>query len=212
MADTTSAIVTPAIGAYGLYKLSPPFDTVLLPGMAYTCKAIRTLADVIAEGKDPYATFYKPYSIDPTKYQADAAQDVTIVSLLSATGKMEHVPSTYVLSFPSVGGTPYRVMGLVVQLEALPDSVDLSPIHTQIQNLVKDTLGITAAITDVVLSDAMLLDSNTARATETARQAAISNHTTDTARLQDALDQLASAQQQLAVLQDYIAANLAPAA
>lgn len=205
-----STSLTPPLEATGIYKLATPFDDDLITGVLYTCKAIRTIADITASGVDAFTRYYQPKAIDQSKYTADVALDVMIVSLQAANGSMVYVPSTYILSYPQSGGVTYYASGLVVQLSALPESIDLTPVQTQIKNFVKDTLGIDCLISEVVLSTGKSIPWQTAVVTEKARANAITNHTTDTAKLADAQAQLASAQQQIATLQSYISANLKP--
>lgn len=205
-----AGFLLPDIGSAGIYQLAEPFDTDLIQGMSYTCRGIRSIADIIASGKDPRAEYYDPKQIDQTKYDADVAAGVTIVSLQPDSGQMVYVPSSYIISYPASGGVPYRVMCLAVQLSALPNQVSLAPLITQITNLVHDTLGIEATITETQLSNTELVESGTAAAIEAARQLVISNRVTDTAKLNAAQQQVAALQQQVTTLENYIRDHLAP--
>jgi hypothetical protein len=203
------ASLVPQIGAAGIYTLLAPFDTKLTPNTNYTCKAVRTIDDLLASGVDPYATYYNPTGtpIDRTTYNADVAAGVQIVSLFSASGTPVYVPSTYIQSFPAAGGVPYAVMCMAVQIPAIPESLDLGPCKTQIIAIVKDTLGMDATITEVQLTEITLVDQATSQRYEAARQANITNSTTDNAKLIAAQTALAAAQQQITLLQDYIKNN-----
>lgn len=205
-----AAPLTPQLGATGIWKLREPFNTQLIDGVRYTCMGIRTLADIRADGKDPYAQYYAPHQLDRAIYDLDVKVNVSIVSLQPDSGQMVYVPTTYINSFPSVGGQPYRVLALAAHLEALPDNLDLSGCIIAIKNIIKDTLGVESTITQVQLSDVEMIDSATAQNLETARQLNIQNKTTDTSKLMAAQAQVAALQQQLGVLQQYIKDHLAP--
>jgi hypothetical protein len=73
--------LVPQIGAAGIYTLLSPFDTMLVSGVNYTCKAVRTIDDLLAAGVDPYAAYYNPTGtpIDKATYTADVAAGVQII-------------------------------------------------------------------------------------------------------------------------------------
>lgn len=201
--------LVPQIGASGIYTLLAPFNTKLSPNTNYTCKGVRTIDDVLASGIDPYTTYYNPTGtpIDQTTYNADVAAGVQIISLMSPAGIPVYVPSTYIASYPAAGGVPYAVVCMAVQIPAIPESLDLGPCKTQILQVVQDTLGMTATITEVQLTEVTLIDQATSTRYEAARQANITNSTTDQAKLLAAQNALAAAQQQIQLLEAYIKNN-----
>lgn len=207
-----AATLVPQIGAAGIYTLLAPFDKVLTPNVNYTCKAIRTIDDLLSSGVDPYATYYNPTGtpIDRSSYVTDVAAGVQIITLLSDSGTTVRVPSTYIQSFPAAGGVPYAVVCMAVQIPAIPESLDLGPCKTQILEIVKDTLGMDATITEVQLTEVTLIDQATSQRYEAARKANITNTTTDNAKLIAALNQVQSLQQQVTMLEAYIQANMPP--
>lgn len=206
MAET----IIPTIGARGIWTLLDPYTTVLAPGVVYACTGLRTIADVQAAGIDPYATYYNPTGtpIDRTKYDQDVAAGVMIVSLLSDDGNTVYVPTTYIKSFPAAGGVPYSVICLAVELPAIPEYVDLSAIKQIIADRVMDTIGVTCTVTEVKLSNTTLIDQQTSKGYEAARQANISNKTTDNAKLMAVSAQLQQAQQKIAALEQYIKTHM----
>lgn len=207
-----AAPLVPQIGAAGVYTLLSPFDTVLVPNVNYTCKAVRTIDDIISSGTDPYATYYNPTGtpIDRATYEADVAAGVQIITLQSDSGAVQRVPSTYIQSFPAAGGVPYAVVCMAVQIPAIPESLDLGPCKTQIIAMVKDTLGMDATISEVQLTEVTLIDQATSQRYEAARKANITNSTTDQAKLIAAQNALQSAQQQITLLENYIRDHLQP--
>lgn len=208
-----AGLLTPDIGASGVYTLKEPFQDLLVQGKKYTCRAIRTIDDIVASGLDPYSTYYAPGGtpIARSIYDADVAAGMVIVSLQSSSGDMVYIPNTYILSFPATGGVPYAIMCLAASLEAIPESVDLSVLKAGIVSLITDTIGVNATVQEVKLSQTELIDSTISANMEAARQLNISNRTTDRAKLLALQTQYAQLQQHVTTLENYIRDHLAPA-
>lgn len=195
----------PQLGAAGAYSLLAPFQTDLLEGANYVCVAIRKLKEVVAGGGDPFADFYVPKSIDSSKYQADVAADVCLISLQADDASIVHVPSSYIAAYPDGGGLPYRVMLLSIPLGAVPDSLDLSPLAIKIQDDIKDMIGVTKTVRVISASPMTLVSYEDAASLEAARKANIGSSDTDYAQLQRALADLATAHTKIQQLETYIA-------
>lgn len=199
------ADMLPMLGAKGIYKLKTPFDKDLLANVMYTCIAIRQLRDITAAGGDPFTDYYAtPHSIDSSVYNADVANGVSIISLQAEDNSIVYVPSSFLASYPDAGGVPYRVMLLSINLGAIPDALDLSPIIQKITDDVKDIVGVQSTVRAVAASNTTLLDTATAQNTEAARQANITNSTTDFSKLQQVTAQRDAALQKVQELQNYI--------
>lgn len=202
------ADMLPMLGAKGIYKLKAPFDNDLLSNVMYTCIAIRNLRDITAKGGDPFTDYYaNPHSIDSSVYNADVANGVSIISLQAEDNSIVDVPSSYLAAYPDAGGVPYRVMLLSINLGAIPDALDLSPIIQKITDDVKDIVGVQSTVRAVAASNTTLLDTATAQNTEAARQANITNSTTDFSKLQQVTAQRDAALQKVQELQNYILAQ-----
>lgn len=194
----------PMMGAKGIYKLSGPWATDPLPKVMYTCIAIRQLTDITSANGDPYNDYYVPKNIDKSVYSADLAAGVSIVSLQADDASIIHVPSSYIAAYPDAGGIPYRVMILSITLGPIPDALDLSPVIQKIQTDVKDTIGVDASVRAVAASNTTMLDTVTSQNLENARQANITNSTTDYSKYQQAVAQRDAALTKVQELQNYI--------
>lgn len=202
------ADMLPMLGAAGIYKLKAPFDADLLTNTQYTCVAIRKLVEIVAGGGDPFTDYYVPKSLDKSVYSTDLANDISIVTLQAADNSMVFVPSSYLAAYPDGGGVPYRVMLLSANIGAVPDSLDLTPIQQKIQDDVAGILGIQGVTVRVsAISNVTLLDTQTAQATESARQANITNTITDYAKLIQVTAQRDQALQRITELENYILSN-----
>ena len=198
------------INASGLFKLEEPFNTLMQIDTIYTCKAVRKLSDIVAEGFDPYERYYLPYSISEADYLLDLQADVAIVSLFSATGQWVYVPSTKIISYPSVNGITYNAIMLGVSLGALPDNVLLDALKTSIANLVTDTLGVDSIIREIVVSPPAIVPTTDHALINTARQAKINIFKSERALYLKAQADLVVARQKIASLELYIRNNRPP--
>lgn len=201
----------PQIGMQGIYTLLTPFDTLLLPKVAYRCAAVRRLEDIVAAGGDPQADYYTARGLDTATYQTDLAAGVCIVSLRAGNGSWVYVPTSYIASMPDQGGIPYTTLALAIKLAAIPDSLDLSYVKSKIQAVVKDNLGVDSTVRTVVISPTTFLSQTEHDTIEAARQANITNSTTDYAQLQQVTQERDTALQKVSELEAYIVSTM-PAA
>lgn len=194
----------PAVGTSGIYTLLSPFDNALTPNVAYTCVSVRRLGDIIAAGGNPLKTYYLDNSLTKEIYETDVTNNACIVSLQGPGGLTVCVPSSYIKSYPDIGGVPYSVIAMAISLGAIPTSMDLSYISNQIVELVRDTIGIDSEVKLVEIAEPSLLTYDDSKALEIARKAKIATTMTDRAMYLDASSKLASARQKIAMLETYI--------
>jgi hypothetical protein len=196
------------IGMTGVFRLQPPFDSLMPAQAIYTVAAVRQLSDISAEGIDPFTTYYLPRNLSQTTYDVDFNNNVSIISLKSSVGQWLYVPETYILEYPSVNGVIYTALILGVSLGALPDTASLEPLKTAIKNIVKDMAGVDSVIKEVTVSTPALVSHSDHIAIEKARQASISIRLTDRARLSQATSDLAEARLKIKELENWIATHL----
>ena len=200
--------VLPTIGSSGFFELRAPFNNAILPNEQYTCQAVRKLSDYLANNEDPKAEIYDKYEISGADYEKDIADDVYIVSLQAEVGHWVYVPAKYVVKYPIVNGIPYRTVMLGVSLPAVPVAHDLSFLLTDIQNLVKDTLGV-ASNAQVVETSKVILVSKDKHDISLVNRAVVANgRSTDRSRYISTLNQLNNANAKIAALEAYIKAKL----
>lgn len=198
------AELLPSVGASGDWKVKAPFTNLYIAGTAYACKEIRKLSAVVAVGVDAYNEYYVAQGLTQAQYDADVANDISIVTLLSAAGNWLFIPSTYLDGWPSNDAVPYVVLGAVINLGPLPNTVDPSFLTPKIQNLIKDALGHDVDVEYVALSDVTNKTFADHTALEQARQNNITDSNTDTTRRIQAENDLASARSEIAALQQVI--------
>lgn len=173
----------PPIGTAGIYSLAAPFNTDLLTNTSYRCDAARRFSDFIELGTDPFEEFYVPKGLTQDQYNQDVINQVVIISLVSSSNHWVHVPSTYVLALPDINGVAYAVTVLGMEMGAIPNYMDLTGLKSALADLAHATIGIRPAIKEAVISAVEKVSQADHDALEAARQQAITNSTTDRARL-----------------------------
>ena len=199
-----AAELLPAVGASGQWKLKPPFDTQLIAGLAYTCKAIRKLSEVVATGIDAKAEYYDKNSIDAAVYDQHVLADISIVTLISSSGNWLFVPGPYLDGWPSSDVIPYVVMGLIANLGAIPNTLDPSFLKEKVRNAIKAALGHDPEIDFVTLSEVTNKTFADHEALENLRQTMITDSNTDYIKRLNAEAALVKAQAQIVALQQFI--------
>lgn len=201
---------TPQIGAKGLYTLNEPFNNDLLNGVLYEPVSIRSFADIVAGGEDPFTKHYLPKGLSKEQYQEDANNGVMIVSFRADQGTWAHVPTSYISGQPDVGGVPYRTMLMAAYLAPIPDNMNLTFLEQRMSDLVFDTLGIRGTIISAVASAPSIITQVEHEALTAARDVIIANNETDYAKYLRAAKELAQARTRIAQLEEYILTPPAP--
>lgn len=200
--------IVPSIGASGLYTLLAPFDTAITPNTEYTCQSIRLLSDIVANGDDPYSLYYEGKSISEASYEADLAAGVSIITLQSVVGDLVKVPSSYLSSYPSSTGVNYRAMMIAVSLGAIPDSLDVSGVQTEVEQLVYGYLGVKVATKLVAVTKPQMIDQDTHATLEAIRTNQATVNLSSYAQVAQLQAEKLILQQRIADLENYIKSKL----
>lgn len=136
--------LTPLVGDSGQYIVTDPFDKIVLKEQTYTCIAIKSLADIVAFGQQPYEKYWEPYGIERSKFELHAENAVNIIVLRESTGRIISVPNSYIKSIPFTGGVEYANMILGVELGVINVDTDLTLLKFNIQEMVKNYLGVSS--------------------------------------------------------------------
>ncbi len=175
------ALKTPPLHAKGVYRLLTPWtisNTVI-----YECIAVRDFSDFVEKGENVYELFYEPKGLSEAVYNADKALGANIITLVSGSLPIIHVPDTYIEAYPDYDIVPYKSVVLSVALGPLPDSTDLTFLKTQVAALASDITGVVGQVNEHVLPSLDVVTRSQHTTLETGRQAAITNRKTDRARV-----------------------------
>ena len=185
--------LTPTIGVKGKFKFKPPFNTRIGSEVNLECIAIRTFADVISQGRDPFKYFYSVYNLTKEQFGQDTVTNSKLISLRAEDGAFFVVPQSFILEYPPLTGIPYSNIALAINLGSLPETMELDFIRTGVSKLIKDYLGVDTEVKTVKISKKEIIDYNQHLTLESARQSLIAENKSDKAKLieaQDIIDKL----------------------
>uniref|UniRef100_A0AAU7PFK9 Uncharacterized protein n=1 Tax=Burkholderia phage vB_BgluM-SURPRISE13 TaxID=3159457 RepID=A0AAU7PFK9_9VIRU len=194
----------PGIGASGDWSLKTPLDSKYTAGLAYTCKAIRKISEMVANGIDVLNMVYIPNGLDQTAYDSDVQNDYSIITLQSAAGALLLVPSSYLAGWPSGDSVPYVVMGMIINLGPIPNTIDPTFLTDKVAPVIKAALGLDPEIQYATLSETTNKTYDDHVAQEATRTAAITDENSDYVKRLNAEADLTAAQAQIAALQQFI--------
>lgn len=189
---------TPPLHAKGFYQVATPF--LLQANTLYECAAIRDYQDLIQAGVDIYAVYYQPVGLTQQNYQDDLAAGANIITLMSDNAPVIRLPDTYITAYPDMGNVVYNQVVISLSLGPLPDGLDLTFAKQQIGAAASAVIGLEPTVNVHIAPSTGTISQAEADANEIARQAAIANRTTDTAKLLACQAQLIATQQQYAAL------------
>ena len=203
-----SSRILPVIGSSGTYELLPPFDTVILPEEIYTCKAIRNISEYVSYNQDPKKLVYDYYGLSENDYENDIQEDMEIVSLQNNKGVWVYVPARYIIKYPEVDGIPYHQLSMVCKIPAIEVSRDISHLKTDVINLIKDTLGVEAAVEIVEVSRTIAVTKDVSDQLKIDRALVSNGRVTDRAKYMQLLQQQQVLLDKIESLENYIKSTL----
>ena len=196
------------IGSSGTYELLPPFDTVILPEEIYTCKAIRNISEYVSYNQDAKKLVYDYYGLSENDYENDIQEDMEIVSLQNNKGVWVYVPARYIVKYPEVDGIPYHQLSMVCKIPAIEVSRDISHLKTDVINLIKDTLGVEAAVEIVEASRTIAVTKDVSDQLKIDRALVSNGRVTDRAKYMQLLQQQQVLLDKIEALENYIKSTL----
>lgn len=197
----------PAVGTKGRYTLKPPFDAAMKPNTLYTLSAVRKFDEIETFAQSIYEQFYHPFQLTESDVNTDRANGAMIITLMTAEAQALYVPTTYVQSYPDLNYKPYRQFVAVLSFGAMADDTLFEPVIQGLKNATSEFLGVEPEvhIASMPLTDVITPEQH--ENLEATRQAAISNRTTDYARLYEAQATIALQEQRIAILEKIVKDN-----
>lgn len=201
----------PAPYVEGSFQAKPPFDTVVDPDICFTVEALRTVGELRSRNFNLYTTVFQPVGITEEESETilselDNAAGVIIV--LTAVGqKNVYLPSSYLLSFPSVDGVRYEHMALIVDLGVVPPQLRnvLAETQQEIQDLVLSRVGVDTTVNIGVVPTTAYVQAGQARVFENTRKQAITNAKTNIKVIKELQTQVAKQEAYIQLLEQKIA-------
>jgi len=175
------AYLIPPLNAKGFYSLKSPWFTE--PNTVYECIAIREFEDFTQRGVDLFELVYEPKGLSKTQFEQDKASGAVIITLQNDLHPTVYVPSSHLLSYPSLDNVLYNHVVLSISLGAIADSLDLSYLTQQISDMAYEIIGVSNEVKVNIAPSDQYITAVQHYTIESARQAAISNKKTDKAKL-----------------------------
>lgn len=194
--------VIPQTGLKGRWEVKDPFSVT--PGQLYLLGAVRSFTDIENNGVNVFETYYGSIGIGREQAEADRRAGVMILSLLSDTEGPKYIPSSFITAYPSLDSRSYHHVVVSASLGALPVTVSLDFLVTQLSKVISDTIGVTPTINIGVVPLLSVVTPEQHETNEAKREAAIVNRTTDYARLLEEQRKNALLSQRLAVAENII--------
>ena len=201
--------ILPTVGSRGAYTLITPFNAMVVTNELLTCKAIRSISELIAAGVDVYKEYYQANGLTQVDFDNAVKNDEFIISFQGGTGVWIYVPSNYLGAAPITAGIPYHVRVVGVSLGAVPVNKDITVLKQAIANLVYDTIGIQPEVKELEVSGVSLVDNMVSANIETMRSHRVVNNQSDSGRYLTTLNDYNNALIKIAALEAFIMNNRA---
>jgi hypothetical protein len=172
--------VVPPLNSKGFFQVASPWQ--MPANVIYECSAIRDFIDFATINEDVFKLVYAPKDISREKYEQDRAAGAKIISLTSMTNSTIYIPSTYLTGYPLMDNVACSRVVLGVDMGAIPDSIDLNFLLTQIKAAATDVIGVEPDVRVTTAPSDNYMTANQHAQWEVARQDKIANRTTDRAR------------------------------
>lgn len=167
--------IVPYVGMTGRFNLKAPYTALVNADTEYTCTGVVSLSGAIAQGEDLWTEVYEANGATQEAYAQDALSNHCVVTLQSGMGEIVRVPNSALMALPDADGIRYVNVMLGVSLSALPDSVNLSALQTEISDLVFHRLGVRSTVYPAVFGAPAVVSHDRHAAIEAARQVNITS-------------------------------------
>lgn len=205
----------PSMWVEGSFTAKPPFDTLVDPEISFTVEALRTVEELRGRNTNLYTTVFEPVGITEEDGEAileTLDNEAGVIIVLTSVGRPNvYLPSTYLLSFPSVDGVKYEHMALIVDLGVVPPQLRnvLAETQQEIQDLVLSRVGVDTTVNIGVVPTTAYVQAGQARIFENTRKQAITNAKTNIKVIKELQTQVAKQETYIQVLEQRLA-NITP--
>ena len=139
------------VGDNSSYSFLAPYDSILSDKTVYEVTNLSTLKSLLNKKYEPLDTIYKLYGMSEVDFEDDLSVNMIIVEF-TLGDKSFYVPLDRITDKEVDTNVHYSERLIGIKLGFIPDSEDLSLLLSDIDLLIKDTLGIEASINDMVVS------------------------------------------------------------
>lgn len=188
----------PPLNTKGIYTLKSPWVSDLT--RVYQCTGINRFSALSAKNVDVFAKYYEPKGLSRAVYEADNALGAAILTLSSEFAAPIEVPSTYIISYPNMAAVRYNHTLLSASLGALYEGIPLDGVVEQMATAIESVIGVTPTINIHVAPSKEVVTPEQHQTIEAARNANITNRTTNAQLLLQKDQTIASLTQKVEIL------------
>lgn len=196
--------ITPELGATGKYKYKAPFDTLGNNQTEFTCISVRTLTECLSVGENPFKKYYQPFGLTEEQYRTDVSQGASIVGLQSTVGTSLYLPNSFLLSYPDVSGVRYVTMVIGADIGAIPETMNLEVLCTEVQDVIYTRLGVMPDVKPVITSQPALISHDDHEKLERVRASTVQENKSLSAQILDLKSQISQLTVQNQAMANYI--------
>lgn len=138
--------IIPPLGAKGKFKIKAPFDTSAKEDVEYVVYAIRSIKELVDDGKDPLKYIYQQVGLTETDMNKDLTENVPIIVLSGGTNNYVYVPANRITSLPDLTGVKYQQQMLAINIGHLPIDYSLEVVKETIKEAVLEMTGIESTV------------------------------------------------------------------
>lgn len=200
----------PSLGMSGYYILSAPYNSLLSSTSQYTCVGVMSISGAQSQGVDVLNDIYLANNDTLDNYNAAVAAGMMLVSVSAGSGDVFTFPVSALAGVPSGEGIIYRNQVMSIGLSAIPATMDLTALQTQISNLVYNTLGVKSTVFVTAIGAATILTPQQDSLINAARTAAITTPSNTLYQNSILTQQNSLLTDKVAVLEAYIKAHFVP--
>lgn len=195
MPNVTVHNISVQMKAYFTFK--EPFHTYLAAN--YTLDAAATKLTVLSiismkdqiknDLRDPYSNIYLPATISEPDYKQDLIDNISIISLGFIDNRNVErtfrVPVNYIESISEVTNVEYLNKLILIDLNKLPDSLDLTVYINDIKTFIETRVGLIPEVKVISIGDIEMLTMEEHNTRETIRTNMTTVHKTTEIQLQE---------------------------
>lgn len=173
----------PPINVTGQFRLDTPLDTLFDSTTQYTVSGVRTIQEMLDNDEDVETFVYTNQGFTNTEYTEAVQNNTPIVIFTNAGGETFYIPANVILSIPDYSGTRFHEKTIAIDLNAVPEAMDLDFLKTEISDLIESMAGITPTIELLQTSQTYILTQSEYDLYEVNRNAKITSQETCRSKL-----------------------------
>lgn len=200
-------IITPSIFTTGIFEVKEPFQ--VSEGVEYVVTEVRSFEELLRLGIDIFNDVYAPLGLSNDDFVEDRVKLASLVTLSGNGSPTLFIPDTYITSMPNSTSVPYNHAIISVSLGAVPDTLLLENLKTNIGELVLGELGITPMVKEHVANlNPTYVTNRDHQVAENQRKARLENNTSLYNQNSAKDIEIAKLQRKIADLEEFISVNL----